>query len=275
MALFAPIEITKESFEHFYALEPKRINFASTHSGALKRSEPPHVGIISLPFLESIEPVFPFRLFSSRFSGHYRSIKTENEFEDIASWISRYRDVVFIRSCMEANYALSMNMTEPGKHTEIGELEYKAKYQGCETSSADIFARMASFVTETLVPCLGVDALCAMPPSDPAVAGASFVTRMASQISEKSGLPDCSPAISWKAKKEPLKTKAFDERWSYLESVGLNVSADVREKSIVVVDDLYQSGTSIAFIASKLLSNGASRVIGLSVVKSLSDSDNG
>jgi orotate phosphoribosyltransferase-like protein len=56
-----------------------------------------------------------------------------------------------------------------------------------------------------------------------------------------------------------------------------SVSVDatkVADKTIVVVDDLYQSGLTINYIAEELRQVGAKEVFGLAAVKTLRNDDN-
>ena len=46
------------------------------------------------------------------------------------------------------------------------------------------------------------------------------------------------------------------------------------DKDVIIIDDLYQSGVSMWSYAKFLKSLGAKRVMGISAVKSLRDSDN-
>ena len=50
--------------------------------------------------------------------------------------------------------------------------------------------------------------------------------------------------------------------------------AKVSDRSIVVVDDLYQSGLTINYIAEELRAAGAKEVFGLAAVKTLRNDDN-
>jgi predicted amidophosphoribosyltransferase len=72
----------------------------------------------------------------------------------------------------------------------------------------------------------------------------------------------------------PLKNLARDQKLDAL--VGsISVDADkVRGKSLVVVDDLYQSGLTINYVAEELRAAGAAEVFGLAAVKTLRDDDN-
>ncbi len=43
---------------------------------------------------------------------------------------------------------------------------------------------------------------------------------------------------------------------------------------ILLLDDLYQSGITMQYVAMKLQKAGAEKIFGLSIVKSLNDTDN-
>ena len=54
----------------------------------------------------------------------------------------------------------------------------------------------------------------------------------------------------------------------------IKITGDVREKDIIIIDDLYQSGFTMWTVAQLLKKKGAKRVFGLACVKSLRDTDN-
>ncbi len=53
-----------------------------------------------------------------------------------------------------------------------------------------------------------------------------------------------------------------------------NSAFNVKDKTIILIDDKYQSGITIQYIAMKLQQAGAHEVYGLSFVKTLRDKDN-
>ena len=59
-----------------------------------------------------------------------------------------------------------------------------------------------------------------------------------------------------------------------MEAVGLTVGSKISEEKVLLVDDLYQSGITMQFVAMHLLGAGAEQVYGLALVKSRRDSDN-
>ena len=86
-------------------------------------------------------------------------------------------------------------------------------------------------------------------------------------------IPDLTADFAWKGQKPSLKETAFAEKWDALAKVGLK-SKKVSVSSVILLDDLYQSGITMQFVASHIISAGSKQVYGLSLVKSRRDSDN-
>jgi predicted amidophosphoribosyltransferase len=61
---------------------------------------------------------------------------------------------------------------------------------------------------------------------------------------------------------------------SVVEKRGIKLSRSVKGQSVLVIDDLYQSGASLWSFAKYLKNLGATTVVGLACVKSLRDKDN-
>jgi phosphoribosylpyrophosphate synthetase len=66
----------------------------------------------------------------------------------------------------------------------------------------------------------------------------------------------------------------IDDVCWFLIKYGVILSDPVKKKTVLIVDDLYQSGTSIWAYAEYLKFLGASKVFAIVSVKSLKDSDN-
>ena len=204
--------MSKQAFLATYALEPKRIHFRTIHRSALKRSAQPYVGTFTIPFLESIDPLFPLQLFPSKseYGGYYRSIRDEAEFQRIEQWVSGYYDIVFIRSCLRACYALSLNMNDPGVRTPIGQQEYLAKFHSDPSAVESLAQQCAAFLNATLLQKFKVNSICGIPASDPARAD-SLVSRIAGRVAGIVKVQDVSSAVAWKSPKPPMKSVTFSE----------------------------------------------------------------
>jgi hypothetical protein len=92
------------------------------------------------------------------------------------------------------------------------------------------------------------------------------------------GVPDPVVIPTLKVPKLALKNMAVVEKiaqWDkILQTKGIHLSQSVQRCSILVVDDLYQSGASLWSCAKYLKTQQAGMVIGLACVKSLRDTDN-
>jgi predicted amidophosphoribosyltransferase len=97
---------------------------------------------------------------------------------------------------------------------------------------------------------------------------------IAKQVAKKSQKEDISPLVRFRKAKQSVKNLTLCEKWAALESAQLIVSASVKGRRIILIDDKYQSGTTLQFVASKLRAAGASEVLGLSCVKTWRDTDN-
>ena len=96
----------------------------------------------------------------------------------------------------------------------------------------------------------------------------------AHELARQTGKHNLSEAVA-KSKVTPeLKNLSLAEKLdAILGSVTVD-KAKVAGKSIVVVDDLYQSGLTINYLAEELRLAGAREVFGLAAVKTLSNDDN-
>jgi predicted amidophosphoribosyltransferase len=97
--------------------------------------------------------------------------------------------------------------------------------------------------------------------------------RIAAKLAEELGIEDLTPQIGWASAKPSVKETAVNKKWSVLEEVGLNVSEQFKNRDVLIID-VYQSGTTVHFIASKLREAGCGDIHCLAVVKALGDTDN-
>lgn len=274
--------ITKEAVEAARDKQPKRICFSTTHTKSLNHySYGDFVGAFNVPFGEGFSRVFPYDLFPDRREGKshedavWRGIKTEEEFEEIEAWLKQQKDHVFLRDCLYTSIALSHNFSsdDESKRTGIGELEYQAKWK----QDAAAIRSLAGHCVDTIqdIPLYkNSDFICAVPPKP----GKDFdlpslVARNVSEALNKENIT-CHFKFS-EAQNIPLKSISLSEKWSAWESAGLSFEGiDITDKNIALIDDTYQSGTTIQYVAMKLQAAGARQVYGLSMVKTMKDTDN-
>lgn len=267
-------QITLARFQALRAKEPKRICFGSIHKNALKPNPTgKSAGFFNVPFIESVGDLFPLELFENkkgRYGGYYRTVIDDDEYDDIKTWMSENADVVFIRSLFNTAVAACEHYIGNGR-SKVGQLEYAAKYENNFSSKGalvevllDIYSRMHSKRQ--------IDGIVSVPPS---TAGqTSLPNYLASALAAKVGIPDLTNNIRWKGPKGSIKSLAVDEKWAALEAVGLSVGGELERKDLLLIDDMYQSGATAHYIASKLREAGANSLHLLAVSKGRRDTDN-
>lgn len=257
--------------------DTKRINFALYHQNALRRIESKKdiVGKLVLPFDDTFNVIakkclnMDSLLFPSKFGNNfYRQIHTEEEYKTIDGFIAHYNDIVFLRDTLDLSVALSMHETEPNVRTVLGEHEYRVKYQSENRDTSADKAVLQSELQKRLeeLPYFKMaDYICAVPSSKPfmrdLVAGLTGFT-----------FEDISEKVSWQSKNGSLKdVETADEKLDMIQSWGLTfgVDLDLKDKTVLLVDDMYYSGVTMQYIAMKMKESGAKRVFGMALVKSL------
>ena len=272
--------ITRESVEEMRAKEPKRICFATIHTSEPKRSDNPRfTGTFNVPFGDGFKRIFPYELFPNprdqyHEDAYWRSIASEEEFQEIESWTKQQGERVFLRDCLYASVALSLNFTDlsEGKRTTIGELEYLAK----QRQDMDAVRELAKYCKNAILDLplyKDADLLCAIPPRpDKEFDLPSLVTSI---VSDDLGKPDITEHFRFNGEKKSVKSASLDEKWDSWEEAQLTFDGpDITDKTIILIDDKYQSGTTIQYVAMKLQEFGAYQVYGLSMVKTMRDTDN-
>lgn len=271
---FRPPPISIERFMELRAMTPKRICFGTTHRTALKKVSGGQVfGFFNVPFLESIDEIFPWRLFKNtkgKFGGYYRAVSSDREYAEIKEWVSEREQIVFIRSLFKTALACCEHYVGE-ERSAIGEIERRAKYE------ADLHARqeLVGILAQVYAQCLRnkrIQGVVSVPSSDPAAM--SLPNFLAQKLSDRLELPDLTSALIWDGKKAPIKELKVDEKWHALDAVGLTIRGEIVSKNLLVIDDMYQSGATAHFIASKLREAGANDLHLLCVSKGKRDTDN-
>jgi predicted amidophosphoribosyltransferase len=179
--------------------------------------------------------------------------------------------------------ALDFNKPRPGKdRTELGGLEYHAKYHQDANAVAGLAKELARAVRWLPPSKLPKPRLLTYVPSDP---GREFYlpSELARAVREDVPVsfwsvqePVVTPSLT--VKKKSAKNLSVAQKIALWEEIaqakGIRLSRSVRECSIIILDDLYQSGASLWSFAKYLKGRGASTVVGLACVKSLRDTDN-
>ena len=100
------------------------------------------------------------------------------------------------------------------------------------------------------------------------------LTKLAANVAALTGKTDVTVYFEFEKEKSAGKDLSLEAKWQNWEAAGLSSSFEMQGHDIILIDDLYQSGTTMQFVAMKLQQANAGRILGLSVVKSLRDTDN-
>lgn len=264
--------ISRDRLKDFIAsTDTKRVHFASTHKNALREQEPGGAVLawLNLPFADSInellsEKVGEIEFVSLNRNGRYsKPIKDESQLQKYKEVIEEYKDVVFLRDCLDISIALSINLGEDNEFTPIGLAENKVKYPKGEAIAG--YQKLLVDALQTRLDQFTIlsnaDCICCVPTNTPV---------MPSIVSQLSGFKfdDISDQVYWKDKFDSLKNaESPEDKLELLEQFGLVIDADVKGKNVLLVDDMYQSGLTIQYVAMGLKEKGANRVYGVSLVK--------
>lgn len=267
-------KITRDKIVKFLSDEKtKRINFATSHSQALKKKEGDVGGVINLPFRDTIEPILKNNLdadlFSTKYDSVWRGINSDEEYSRFEEFIKEYNEIVFLRDNLDLSFTLSMNY-DGDERTAIGELEFQAKFNGNEEAEEQL-TKICNEWIDKLPFLKNSDYICAMPSSNYAVTG--LPNRIVANL-KGFDFKDISDKVKWTSKTSSNKdAKSPLEKLKNLEQSGLEISRDVRlrGKTVLLFDDLYMSGVTMQYVAMKLKKAGASNVLGLCIVKSRSN----
>ena len=242
-----------------------------SHAGALKKYKDQWK--ITLPFKESIQPIIKkeigndIDLFVSDYGGVWRSI-TNDEYNKWHDFITRYKNIVFLRDSLDISLSLSMNIIENESRTEIGELEYQSKYNSNNDAEEQLVSLCEEWINK-LPYYKDADLICAVPSKTP--------DNLPQRIADKLNITpiNISNTISWTSKTKDVKNaEKVEDKISILEESGFTIDniEQLKDKVIILFDDLYMSGVTLQYIAMKLKDAGAQRVLGLTIVKSRSNS---
>ncbi len=269
-------DITYENVLEAHNAKPKRICFKTSHSDSLREINFEDVKwALNLPFEESIKKIFEsetgLSIYEKKNGKYWCPIKEEADFEKASNFIAKFETTVFLRDRLDLSISVSEHFDKDENRTEIGELEYQAKYHDCRKSCERLVEIISEFIKHTPF-YNNADYICAVPSSNPEKK--NLPNLIAERLSEKDGLPNMSKNVCWKNEKKSLKELSFEEKWNELNDTGVKIDGDFKNKSVILLDDLYQSGITIQFVAMKLKDVGIKKVYGLTIVKSRRDTDN-
>lgn len=253
--------------------ETKRFNmqyFQTSPINIVNRDN--EVAWLNVPFVEPINAILS-PLLGGNLSIHSRKngkgaahcFKTQEELDYFIKEIEPYKELVFLRDCLDLSIALSMyDIPNDGGRTELGEAECQVKYYNQGGKYLQKLVDKTQYWLEKLPYFKYADYVCCVPTEHP------VMSQVLAQL-HGFNFEDISQNVYWRNKDDEIKNKDVNEKLALLNQFDLYIDSNVRGKTILLLDDMYQSGLTLQFVAMKMKQAGADRVFGMTLVKSLSN----
>jgi predicted amidophosphoribosyltransferase len=183
----------------------------------------------------------------------------------------------------ELDFCIALDMNSPGPkedRTEIGEWRYQAKFKQNVDARAALASKLCRAVRMLPLAKVPIPRLLSYVPSDP---GKDFCLPAELAKAVRTGIPKTfwgvdDPLVvpTLTTSKKPAKDLTVAQKIAekVAEAKRIRLSQSVKGRSVIVVDDLYQSGVSLWSFARYLKAQQAVAVFGVACVKSLRDTDN-
>ena len=143
------------------------------------------------------------------------------------------------------------------KRTDLGELLYRLKYGGDTSVLGDIVDTVQEFVIKW-----NAEVSCVVPAPPSFKRKSQPVVEVARELAARLGLEFCEDAVR-KVKETPSMKNVPDwfERQKVLAEAIQASKDDIRNKSVLLFDDLVQSGSTLGRVADVLQKDGGARAV--------------
>jgi predicted amidophosphoribosyltransferase len=185
---------------------------------------------------------------------------------------------LFLKDGLDECFALSLHtvLTEQGGfvRTPIGQMVREAKpydtgWNAGSKEKAGKLAEMLSDFIRVHPTYLRAPLVAAVPPSNPNKAF-ELPTFLVEQIAVATGKEIVTASIRKVRTTQPMKNFAtLAEKVSNIKDAFQADRAKLAEKEVILIDDIYQTGTSINEVARSLRSSGVRRALGLTMTKTI------
>ena len=204
----------------------------------------------------------------------------EEDLEEIREWLEKMRGWVGIRDCLPISFALDFDRKDGNpdlNKTKIGALREEAKPY--DRTPNDSHYEAAEKLAENCITFLNrvkfydsLDSIIAVPPSSPEKEY-SLPGIIANHIAEVWERDDLSDAVIKIKETKQAKNVALEDKLANIEG-SIQVLPKVKGRKILLIDDLYQSGITLNYVAMLLIEQGAKKVYGLACEKTCRNDDN-
>jgi len=284
--------ITKDRIRQMITWKPRRMQLASEWKDVLH--EPAKAGqdwSIVLPFCETLQNAFDAmctvptiglrRASTGERCYTFLTDSNPQELDAVRAWVAKVSPFVAIRDCLALSFALDYDRQQGNPNmpqTEVGKLRSRAKpYEKAVTADVRAAAReLSAACLKTLksLKCYEVaDTVAAMPPAR-TDKEFDLPQTLAAEICRRWSRPDLSAAVRTVRSRPPIKNSALLDKLNAIDGTVEADAAAFRGKSVLLIDDIYQSGVSMNYVGMVLIEAGARKVLGLACEKTCTNDDN-
>lgn len=243
---------------------------------------------ISFPFRETCENLLstcPARHIGLRTGTNHRAFTylkcEEADLPLVQEWIDTFDKGVVHRDLLALSFSLDFDRQngDPAQpQTHVGQLRGRAKpydrmpSADCHAAANELGSLLVEFLSRVAA-YAPAEAVVAVPPSRSDKAY-DLPRILAKDIALRWGRTDATDAVRTVKPRPQLKNLAVKEKLSALDGTVKVDPAMIGGRVILLVDDLYQSGISMNWVAMKILEAGATAVFGLAVEKTCRNDEN-
>jgi hypoxanthine-guanine phosphoribosyltransferase len=285
--------ITKESFsENSTKTQRYSIYYDCVCSGNIKVVEKLKVnssddGWFNFSFENSINPILKketgLSLKENRNGNPSLALTSDEHKIKVRDFVEKYYKRIFINSllhiCIALDFNIDLNKEEP---TNIGRVRDMIKYGLKNIAEKDLKEKNIVLLTRVIQNFIqntpfyqNKDTIIIAVPKTKEHEYC-FVEDICKRLNDGLGKKDYSGKIRWDNKSQSLKEVKASDKWDVLDASRLVIDEDVSliNKNIILLDDLYQSGTTMNYMAMKLQERKCNEIYGLAIVKSCKNTDN-
>ena len=173
---------------------------------------------------------------------------------------------------------MGVNFNHANESTEVRDSVYKCKFKPDELAISRLTELALEFINKHDI-YRGCDCIAAVP-HDPNKEY-DLPSILAVNIAQRLSVPDITPHFNFGTGKSSAKEvknddpEWFDKKWNIWQSANLTYNGEtLAGKKILLIDDNYQSGLSLQYVAMILQNACAHQVYGLTMTKTLRDRGN-
>jgi len=191
--------------------------------------------------------------------------------EPLLEFLAFLKEALLVPSALDEVWALDMHMVNESERTQIGEAVYRAKTYGPgHLGDSAIGEKLANLMGSRFAEHPGIcraDLVLGVP-ANPPKQPHNLPEVLALGVSRSAGLPLDQELLIKVRPTSEIKDLPNEDKLDALEGA-YKVARPLKGEDVVIVDDLYFSGSTMGYIAGLLSDAGASSVVGLVATKTL------